>query len=77
MKTVGYAHPYGSDNRWPRELTPKGVTLAERKAFHLLFDAVNNRIGLKLTAPEISNAYSLAKYGKHAERLLRAWRLME
>lgn len=51
--------------------------LGEPKAFHLLFDAVNNRIGLKPTAPEISNAYPVAKYGKHGGCLVRAWRLME
>ena len=51
--------------------------LGEPKAFHLLFDAVNNRIGLKPTEPEISNAYPVAKYGKHGGRLVRAWRLME
>ena len=51
--------------------------LGEPKAFHLLFDAVNNRIGLKPTEPGISNAYPVAKYGKHGGRLVRAWRLME
>ena len=51
--------------------------LGEPKAFHLLFDAVNNRIGLQPTEPGISNAYPVAKYGKHGGRLVRAWRLME
>ena len=51
--------------------------LGEPKAFHLLFDAVNNRIGLKPVDLGISNAYPVAKYGKHGGRLVRAWRLME
>lgn len=51
--------------------------VGEPKAFHLLFDAVNNRIGLKPTAMGIRNAYPVAKYGKHGGRLVRAWRLME
>ena len=51
--------------------------VGEPKAFHLLFDAVNNRIGLKPTVPGIRNAYPVAKNGKHGGRIVRAWRLME
>ena len=51
--------------------------LGEPEAFHLLFDAVNNRIGLRPTEPGMVDAYPAAKYGKHGGRLVRAWRLME
>ena len=51
--------------------------VGEPKAFHLLFDAVNNRIGLKPTTLGIRNAYPVAKNGKHGGRIVRAWRLME
>lgn len=51
--------------------------LGEPKAFLLLFDAVNNRIGLKPTALGIKNAYPVAKCGRHGGRLVRAFRLMQ
>ena len=51
--------------------------LGEPKAFLLLFDAVNNRIGLKPTGLAIRNAYPAAKYGRHGGRLVRAYRLMQ
>lgn len=51
--------------------------LGEPKAFLLLFDTVNNRIGLKPTALGIRNAYPVAKSGGHGGRLVRAYRLMQ
>ena len=51
--------------------------LGEPMTFHLLFDAVNNRIGVEPMVPEISNAYRVAKYEKNGDRVVKAWRLME
>lgn len=51
--------------------------LGEPQAFLLLFDTVNNRIGLKPTASGIRNAYPAAKSGRHGGRLVRAYRLMQ
>lgn len=45
-------------------------------ACHLLFDAVNNRIGLKPTALAARNAYPVAKQGRYGGRVVRAYRLM-
>lgn len=51
--------------------------LGEPKAFLLLFDAVNNKIGLKPTALAMKNAFPAAKYGRHGGRLVRAYRMMQ
>lgn len=51
--------------------------LDEPKAFLLLFDKVNNRIGLKPTGLGIKNAYPVAKSGRHGGRLVRAYRIMQ
>lgn len=51
--------------------------LGEPRAFLLLFDKVNNRIGLKPTALGIKNAYPAAKQGRHGGQLIRAYRLMQ
>ncbi len=47
------------------------------EAFHLLFDAANNRIGLKPTHLSMKNAYPVAKYGRHGGRMIRAYRMMQ
>lgn len=46
-------------------------------AFLLLFDKVNNRIGLKPTARGIRNAYPVAVSGRHGGRVIRAYRLTQ
>lgn len=51
--------------------------LGEPKACNLLFDAVNNRIGLKPAALAARNAFPVAKQGRHGGRLIRAYRLMQ
>jgi hypothetical protein len=50
--------------------------LGEPKAFLLLYDGTNNRIGLKPTAAGIRNAFPAAKSGRHGGRLIRALRLL-
>lgn len=50
--------------------------LGEPPAFLLLFDAVNNRIGIKPTGRGIKNAYPATISGRHGGRLIRAFRLM-
>ncbi len=47
------------------------------KAFHLLFDAVNNRIGLKPAAITARNAYPAGPSGRCGGRVVRAFRLMQ
>lgn len=46
-------------------------------AFLLLFDKVNNRIGLKPAARGIRNAYPVAVSGRHGGRVVRAYRLTQ
>ena len=50
--------------------------MGEPKAFLLLFDSVNNRIGLKPTGLGIKNAFPAAKSGRHGGRMIRAYRLL-
>lgn len=50
--------------------------LGEPKAFLLLYDGVNNRIGLKPTGAGIRNAFPAGKSGRHGGRLIRAFRLL-
>ena len=50
--------------------------LGEPEAFQLLFDKMNNRIGLKPATPQTRNAYPATKYGQHGGKLIRAFRLM-
>ena len=45
-------------------------------AFLLLYDAANNTIGLKPTAPGIRNAYPAAASGRHGGRRVAAYRLL-
>lgn len=51
--------------------------LGEPKAFVLLFDAVNNRIGLKPTVPSTRNAYPIGPRGPRGGKVVRAYRLMQ
>ena len=51
--------------------------LGEPAAFNLLFDMVNNRIGLKPTALAARNAYPVAKQGRHGGRVVRAYRMTQ
>lgn len=46
-------------------------------AFLLLFDAVNNRIGLKPAAASTRNAYPASPSGPSGGRLIRAYRLLQ
>ncbi|MBK8465956.1 MAG: hypothetical protein IPL32_09005 [Chloracidobacterium sp.] len=52
-------------------------SLNEPKAFNLLFDKVNNRIGLKPTALAARNAFPVAKQGRHGGKLVRAYRMIQ
>ena len=45
-------------------------------AFHLLYDAPNNSIGLKPTALAMRNAYPTQKSGRHGGRKVNAYRLL-
>lgn len=51
--------------------------LGAPQAFLLLFDAVNNRIGLKPTALGIRNAYPASPSGSRGGRMVRAYRLLQ
>lgn len=51
--------------------------LGAPKAFVLLFDTVNNRIGLKPTALSTRNAYPAGPSGSHGGKLVRAYRLTQ
>ena len=51
--------------------------LGEPEAFQLLFDATNNRIGLKPTAASTRNAYPAGPCGPHGGKVVRAYRLMQ
>ncbi|MGH9945683.1 MAG: hypothetical protein ACRD6X_00610 [Pyrinomonadaceae bacterium] len=51
--------------------------MSEPQAMNLLFDPVNNRIGLKPTVPTMRDAFPVAKQGRHGGRLIRAFRLMQ
>lgn len=42
----------------------------------LLFDRINNRIGLRAANPGLRNAYRMVKTGRHGGRLVRAYRLL-
>ena len=50
--------------------------LGKAEAFHLLYDAANNVIGLKPTMPAMKNAYPVMVSGKHGGRKIAAYRLM-
>jgi len=44
-------------------------------AFLVMFDRVNNRIGLKPTGATMKNAYPARKYGRRGGRVVRAFRI--
>jgi hypothetical protein len=46
------------------------------EAFNILFDDVNNRIGLKPTRLSMKNAYRVAPCGRHGGKMIRAYRLL-
>lgn len=46
------------------------------EAFHILFDAANNTIGLKPTYPRVKNAYAVMRSGKHGGKRLNVYRLI-
>ncbi|MEO6656171.1 MAG: hypothetical protein ABIO36_08835 [Pyrinomonadaceae bacterium] len=48
----------------------------EPRAVLLLFDDINNRIGLKPTGLGIKNAFPVTKSGRHGGRMVRAFRLL-
>lgn len=45
------------------------------QAFVLLFDKVNNRIGLKPAVPSTRNAYKVGPHGKYGGKVVYAYRL--
>ena len=66
-------------------LNSKGIIVLNRAAdermgspaaFHLLYDAPNNTIGLKPTALAMRNAYPTQKSGRHGGRKVNAYRLL-
>ncbi|HMT06444.1 MAG TPA: hypothetical protein PKA82_00465 [Pyrinomonadaceae bacterium] len=46
------------------------------EAFTILFDDVNNRIGLKPTYKSMRNAYPVGPAGRHGGKVVRAFRLL-
>lgn len=74
-RAAGY---YATMNRWGVIMINK--TTHERmdapEAVHILYDAVNNRIGLKLTSRALRDAYPLAARADRGGRYLRAFRLL-
>ena len=61
------------------EIALNGVALKRlggAEAFHVLFDRVNSRIGLRPTNPAMKNAYPARKYGRRGARMVRAYRLL-
>jgi hypothetical protein len=51
--------------------------LGKAEAFHLLYDAANNVIGLKPTMPAMKNAYPVMISGRHGGRKIAAYRLLK
>jgi len=51
--------------------------LGEPKAFLVLYDPVNNRIGLKPTVPSMRNAYPASPSGSRGGKMVRAFRLLQ
>lgn len=51
--------------------------LGEPKSFLLLYDQVNNRIGLKPTVPSSRNAYPASPSGSRGGKMVRAYRLLQ
>ena len=51
--------------------------LGEPKAFLVLYDPVNNRIGLKPTSPSFRNAYPASPSGSRGGKMVRAYRLLQ
>ena len=67
-------------------MNPRGFIVMSRvtyeragapKSFLLLFDKVNNRIGLKPTHGQDHNAYPVGPAGRHGGKMVRAYRLMQ
>src|SRR5215470_19291959 len=67
-------------------MNPRGFIVMSRvvyerlgapKAVELLFDKVNNRIGLKPTSPQMRDAYPVGPSGRHGGKIVRAYRLMQ
>jgi hypothetical protein len=50
--------------------------LGRPEAVRLLFDPVNNRIGLQPVKLHTQNAYPIGPQGKHGGRIIRAFRLL-
>lgn len=47
------------------------------EAYTILFDDVNNRIGLKPTYKSMKNAYPVGPAGRHGGKVVRAFRLLK
>lgn len=67
-------------------MNPKGNIVMNRVAFQrlggaeafiLLFDKVNNRIGLRPTTRAMRNAYPVGPAGRHGGKVVRAYRLTQ
>jgi hypothetical protein len=66
-------------------LNSKGIIVLNRAAdermnspaaYHLLYDAANNTIGLKPTAAAMRNAYPAQRSGRHGGKKINAYRLV-
>lgn len=51
--------------------------IGQPKAFLLLFDKTNSRIGLKPASLVTRNAYPVAKHGRHGGKMIRAYRMLQ
>jgi hypothetical protein len=65
--------PQGRDRDERADVAEDGAP----KAVHLLFDTVNNRIGVKPTAAGLANAVRVGIRGKCGGRVVRAYPLMQ
>src|SRR5690348_17215227 len=51
--------------------------LGEPTGISLLFDKVNNCVGLAPTSKELRNTFPVCPYGKHGGRRVRAFKLLQ
>ena len=50
--------------------------MGEPRAVLILFDRVNQHIGLRAANPGLRNAYPVVRYGQYGGRIVRAYRLL-
>lgn len=84
-KTIGRGDKRAQWARIYATLNRKGVIVLNRAAdermqsptaYHLLYDAANNTIGLKPTAAAMKNAYPSLRSGRHGGKKVNAYRLL-